>query len=562
MEDVVRALPEASVQETSFEDDALTGNDDDARRQQPPQQATPPDATAPSLAENSSQPQYGSISRQDSRRSNSPCSQNHNHIGPSKLTTSAGSTTARALAPDLLRGLLMVLMAMDHNTYTLNPWEHGTAINGETDSGEPVHRWTRQVAYITRLFTHLCAAGFTFLLGMGIVYFGRSRKALGWSTGRMAWHFLARALVLTLICVPLGLVLSLGRVWFMNTVLFALAVDYLLAGLLWLLISRTEETLAFGLLKVLPDAKKDDASEPLLANRRGEEDIAPDRKIIRASDTSWHMHNFMLLVLAVVTIWWNLWLSPTGAHCKLPEPTHSPATAMDLPQNNWSRVWFYPFYAGGFVSAYPPLAWVSFAILGLLYGRIVLARPWTKTVLVVGNLMAALLFLLVFVLTRVLQFGNLSKDCLQMPEHKASPNANAYLSSWMSFFYLVKYPPDIAFWSYGVGLSLLLLAFFGALPTVVASTVLNPLLVYGNSALFFYITHVVLLFATRLIWLPRFGREKGWTDPQTGEHVVGIDRLWIYWVNWVLVLAVIYPFCRWYGAFKKRKGPDSLWRFF
>lgn len=531
MEDVVRALPEATVQETSFQDDALTDNDDDARHQQPPQQETQADEAA------------------------------LNHNGPSKLTKSA-SSNARALAPDLLRGLMMVLMALDHNTLALSPWEHETAINGEVDSGEPVHRWNRPVAYITRSLTHLCASGFTFLLGMGVVYFGRSRRALGWSAGRMIWHFFARALVLTLICVPIGLVFTLGKVWFMNGVLFALAVDYLLAGLLWLLISRTEEALAFGLLKVLPDAKKDDATEPLLADRRGEEDIAPDRKIMRAADVSWHFHNAMLLVLAVVTIWWNLWLSPTGAHCRSPEGTHDLAAAMSLPQSNWFRVWFHPFIAGGFVSGYPPLAWVSFAILGLLYGRIVLARPWTKTVLTVGNIMGALAFLLVFTLTRVLQFGNLSKDCLHMPEHEANPNANPYLVSWQSFFYLVKYPPDVAFWSYGIGFSLLLLAFFGALPAVVASTVLNPLLVYGTSALFFYITHQVLLFATGLIWLPRFGHDKGWTNPPTGDQVVGIDSLWIYWLNWVLVLALLYPLCKLYGVFKKTKGPDSLWRFF
>lgn len=554
MEDVVRTLPEASVQETSFEDDALTQNDDNSRRQKPPRQATQPDEAAPSSPENSPQPRYGSMPRQES--------QSRNQHGPSKLTTSAGSTTARALAPDLLRGLLVVLMALDHNTYVLNPWEHETAIGGETDSGDPVHRWNRPVAYVIRSLTHLCAPGFTFLLGMGVVYFGRSRRALGWSSARMGWHFLARAIVLTLICVPLGLVLSLGRVWFMNIVLFALAVDYLLAGLLWLLVSRTEESLAFGLLKILPDAEKDDASEPLLADRRGEEYIAPDRKIMRASDISWHFHNVVLLVLAVVTICWNLWLSPTGGHCELSEPTNSPAAAMYPPRSDWFRVWFYPFFSGGFVSAYPPLAWVSFAILGLLYGRVVLARPWTKTVLAVGNLFAALPFLLVFVLTRVLQFGNLSRNCLHMPEHDARPNANPFLLSWTSFFYLVKYPPDIAFWSYGIGFSILLLACFGVLPTAIATTVLDPLLVYGNSALFFYITHLVLLLATSLVWLPRFGHEKGWTDPQTGNHVVGIDSQWVYWVNWVLVLAVLYPVCRGYGAFKKRKGPDSLWRFF
>lgn len=562
MEDVVRALPEASVQETSFEDDALADNDDAARRQQHLQQESQAEEAIPNPAANTSQSPYGSVSRHHSHRSDTTRSQSPSSHGLSKLTSSSGSA-ARALAPDLLRGLMMVLMALDHNTLALSPWQHETAINGEVDSGEPLRSWNRPVAYVTRSLTHLCAAGFTFLLGMGVVYFGRSRRAqLGWSSRRLASHFLARALVLTLLCVPMGLLPTLGKVWFMNGILFSLAVDYLLVGLLWLVISRTEEALAFGLLKVLPDTKQDDASEPLLADRRGEEDIAPDRKIIRASDMSWHFHNAILLALAVVTIWWNLWLSPTGAHCKPPQGLDEVAAATSPPQSGWFRVWFHPFIAGGFVSGYPPLAWVSFAILGLLYGRVVLARPWAKAVLTVGNIMGGLAFLLVFVLTRVLQFGNLSKDCLHMPEHEASPSANPYLASWRSFFYLVKYPPDVAFWSHGMGFSLLLLGLFGALPAVVALTVLNPLVVYGTSALFFYIVHMFLLFATRFIWLPRFGRDKEWIDPPTGNRVVGIDSLWVYWVNWVLVLAVLYPLCRAYGAFKKTKGPDSLWRFF
>lgn len=259
MEETVRALPGDAVQETSFEDDAAPAHDDNA----PPQRRAASNNT---------------ISTQDGEHG---ASSGSGDIEPTlHLTTSTKSAT-RGLAPDLLRGLLMVLMALDHNTLMLNPWRTETAMGGEIDSGEPVHEWNRPAAYAVRSLTHLCAPGFIFLLCAGIVYFGRSRRAIGWSAGRMAWHFLQRAVVLTLICVPVGLVLTLGKVWFLSLVLFALAVDYLLAGVLFLLVSRTEESLAFGLLKVLPDAKGDDAREPLLADRRGEEDIAPDFPINR-----------------------------------------------------------------------------------------------------------------------------------------------------------------------------------------------------------------------------------------------------------------------------------------
>lgn len=549
MEETARALPGDAVQETSFEDD-VPAYDDNA----PPQRTKTPELEAASNNTTPSQDrQHGA--------SHTPYGSGSSDIEPSSHLTTSTKSATRGLAPDLLRGLLMVLMALDHNTMMLNPWKPETAIDGEIDSGEPVHEWNRPVAYAVRSLTHLCAPGFIFLLSAGIVYFGRSRRAIGWSSGKMAWHFLQRAVLLTLTCVPVGLVLTLGKVWFLSLVLFALAVDYFLAGILFLIITRTEESLAFGLLKVLPDAKGDGAREPLLADRRGEEDIAPDIKIMRAADISWHVHNVFLLALAVVTIWWNMLLSPTGAHCEADSSTADLA-AKGLPRSNWFRIWFYPLVADRVESRFPPLAWLSFAIFGLLYGRIVLARPWTKTVLEIGHITTGLAFSVIFVLTRVLQFGNLSKGCLQLAEQKAHPDANPYLASWPSFFYLVKYPPDIAFWAYGLGSNFLLLGFFGIMPVAVASIVLNPLLVYGTSALFFYVVHLVLLFLTRLVWVPWKGHAMGWKDALTGEDAMGVDIMWVYWLNWALVLVVMYPLCRLYGAFKKTRGPDSIWRFF
>ncbi|KUI54387.1 hypothetical protein VP1G_01791 [Cytospora mali] len=549
MEEAVRALPGNAVQETSFEDDAPT-HDDHVRTKTPELGSASNHNTTTTVHghhHGTTHMTYGSVSDDEVESS-------------LHITTSTKSTT-RGLAPDLLRGLLMVLMALDHNTLALNPWEPETAIDGEVDSGEPVHEWNRPVAYAVRSLTHLCAPGFIFLLCAGTVYFSRSRKAIGWSSWRMTWHFLQRAVLLTLLCVPLGLVLTLGKAWFLNLVLFALAVDYLVAGLLFLVISKTEESLAFGLLRVLPDAKGDDAREPLLADRRGEEDIAPDLKIMRAADISWHVHNALLLALAVVTVWWNIWLSPSGGHCKV-DSSVADLAVVGLPKSNWFRVWFYPFKADGVVSELPPLAWLSFAFLGLLYGRVVLARPWTKTALTIGNTLTGIAFSVVFVLTRVLQFGNLPNGCLHLPKGPAHPDANPYLSSWSSFFYVVKYPPDVAFWAYSLGSNFVLLVFLGIIPVAVALTLLNPLLVYGTSALFFYVVHLVLLFLSRLVWLPLMGHDMGWKDRWTGEGAVGVDKMWVYWLNWALVLVVMYPLCRWYGSFKKTRGPDSIWRFF
>lgn len=449
----------------------------------------------------------------------------------------------------------MAIMALDHNVMSLRSWPHGTALDGER-SAVDVTEWNSRFAFCLRLATHACAPGFAFLLGVGVVYFGRSRARLGWGTGRMAGHFFVRAGVLTGITVGLGVLVSVGRVWFLNIVLFALAVDYLAAGWLWMVLGGVERRVALGLLKTGSTLREeDDPEEPLLGSRREEGDIAPDRAIMRAADVAWHVQNAVLLGLAVVAIWWNVWLSPTGGWCGVPPSWEPPATV-------WFRIWFYSVQTPRIISEFPPLAWLSFALLGLLYGRVVLARQWSARAINLGTAVAGLGFLLAFILTRVLRIGNLSEGCLHMPEHTQNPSANPYLASVPSFFYLVKYPPDVAFWSFTMAVNLIALALLGTVPARVATSVFRVLLVYGTSALFFYLAHIFLLQLLGAGWIAVMGHPVGFQDPFTGREAIGVDKIWTFVANWALALAILYPVCRWYGEFKRTKGPDSLWRFF
>lgn len=477
---------------------------------------------------------------------------------PSATPTTPKKPTApsRAIAPDILRGLLMAIMALDHNAMTLHSWPHGTAVDGERDSA-PVGEWNRPFAMVVRTLTHLCAPGFTFLLGMGVAYFSRSRTNMGWPASKMVRHFVVRAVVLTAVMEVMGFALMLGEIWFFNIVLFALAIDYLLVGLLWVALTSTEKRLATLLLHVLPERKTDDSTEPLLADREGQEDIAPDRAIMRAADISWHLHNLVLASLAIVAIWWNIWLSPTHGYCGVP-PSFEPPSSLLV------RIWFYSLSSRRLISGFPPLAWLSFAIVGLLYGRIVLSRPWATSTVNRANALTGLGFAVIFVATRLLRVGNLSEDCLHMPEHVAQPaGANPYLASVASFFYLVKYPPDVAFWSFTLSVNFVLLAFFGALPPRFAKRTFHVLLVFGTSALFFYVVHMFLLFGLGALWIKAVGHRLETKDPFTNQPGgIGVDQIWAFLANWAMVLAILYPLCRWYGRFKKTKGVDSLWRFF
>ncbi|KZL78148.1 membrane protein [Colletotrichum tofieldiae] len=473
--------------------------------------------------------------------------------GATPETAGNAPPPTRALAPDLLRGLLMMFMAMDHNVIGLNSWPHSTGANHTESDSALIDRWNRPIGYAVRTLSHLCAPGFTFLLGMGVVYFGRSRARLGWSPARMARHFAIRAVVLTAVSTAIGFVLSQGQLWFLNMVLVALAVDYLVVGLLWLGIAETEPMLASALdrFALVDDG---DESTPLLV-RTGHRNPLKGKASARAQSVSWHAHNALLVVLASVTIWWNIWLSPSHGAC-----TASPIASA---ANGFWRFWFYEVSSPHVMSGFPPLAWLSFAILGLLYGRVVLARPLSPTTLASGNVAAGHLFSVLFVLTRVLRVGNLSEGCLQTPDQAAYPEANPYLVSAASFFYVVKYPPDVAFFAYTLSATFFLLAILGMVPPRFATKWLKVLLAFGTSALFFYLMHLLVLFGlSMLVTLRLFGRENGVPPPMEGRPAVGVDSVLIWWANWALVMAIMYPLCRWYSAFKKTRGADSVWRFF
>lgn len=98
---------------------------------------------------------------------------------------------ARNLALDALRGLIVVLMAVDHANYFVAQ-QHSA---GEHWGG-PFPAYDSALAFLTRLITHPVAPGFSFLMGIGMVLFAASRRKRGWSEWAIARHFLTRGTVL------------------------------------------------------------------------------------------------------------------------------------------------------------------------------------------------------------------------------------------------------------------------------------------------------------------------------------------------------------------------------
>jgi uncharacterized membrane protein len=97
----------------------------------------------------------------------------------------------RLYALDALRGLLLVLMALDHaNHFVAQQHPPAEIWDGVFPS------YDSPLAFITRLVTHLAAPGFFLLMGAGMALLTRTRRERGWSRWAIIRHFWVRGLVL------------------------------------------------------------------------------------------------------------------------------------------------------------------------------------------------------------------------------------------------------------------------------------------------------------------------------------------------------------------------------
>ncbi|KAJ3374919.1 hypothetical protein GGF31_005641 [Allomyces arbusculus] len=416
------------------------------------------------------------------------------------------ATGKRVPAFDLLRGLIIVAMSLDHArkymcSYSLTEEAWDVVLPDYSGS---------LALFAVRSVTHLAAPGFFFLMGVGAVLLAKSRlehPTRPWSKPAVVQHGLVRGGILVVLALTLlndgimfrganpsdkdlaGVRMSLG-------VLFALGVNMALALALIAVTYHWPRRFVVAFLVVLAWAIPAVTEVILLwCRREGKDGYVPS---------------------AV----WLLMVSIT-------------------PQTK------------GFLQVvYPVIPWLAPTLWGVSYGLgTVHVAPQRLPRL---NVLLGVLLLACFALIRALDgFGNISTVSV--------PLTSTFSTRLIALLTIVKYPPSLAFLAATLGLVHLLLA--ACLHPITAKrlavdsapftsswamrSLAHILIAYGQSSLFFYLVHVPLFFFTGIFVKRTMGG-------------VGLLGLMPWWITGLAVLAVL---CARYARFKHATLPTSWWRF-
>ena len=374
---------------------------------------------------------------------------------------------------DMLRGLVIVIMALDHvrDYVMLGALQDPTA---DPDVGAAV--------FFTRWITHFCAPAFVFLAGTsaGLMAARKSRPALGrflltrgiwlvlieWFVIATAWSF-----------APSGIAEIGGRVAVPMQVIWAIGASMVvLAGAQFL-------------------------------GRRS-----------------------CLLMGAAVLVGHNLL-----------DPVWPATSALDESGPWWAALHSQvPFAAGPFlfIVAYPLLPWIGVMLLGYGTAGLFDAPPARRDVRLAAwglGLTAAF-----FVLRAMGLYGD--------PNPWAA--SGALVRTAIDFLNTTKYPPSLLFLLMTLGPAALVCAVAGRVPDAVR----EPLVVYGRAPFAFYVAHLYLIHALAVA----LGVAQGFEARQLQTIMFffpkgyGIGLPGVYLV-WILVVAALYPLCRWMVALKARR---------
>lgn len=358
----------------------------------------------------------------------------------------------RIAAIDWMRGIVMILMALDHASAFFN----NERIVADSVLLYETGNMLATDQFLTRWVTHLSAPTFVFLSGTAIAISAFQRQAQGISRAAIDRELLIRGAFIALLDLCL-LSLFAGKI--ILQVLYAIGISMML--------------------------------------------MVPLRRLGRR----------VLFITAIIIILggeaFTVWLwEPNG----------------DVPL--WLALTFAPTFGESPSVMYPAIPWLSIMMLGWVLGECLLTMKQDRSIprlLLISGLFA----LACFALIRYLDgYGNM----LMFLEGNS-------VTQWL---HVSKYPPSLAYTLLELGLMAIILALLMRLEQIIVLRRNGPVLVFGQTALFFYLVHFPVLLVLGL-FLSRGGLEQTYLAT-------------------VLALIILYPICHIYRTLKWRY-PQSLLRF-
>jgi len=343
-------------------------------------------------------------------------------VGARSIPDPASAVTPgqRLVALDAHRGFIMVLMAIDHASYFI------ARVHSAEFWGTALPVYSTAFWFWTRWITHLCAPGFFFLMGVGMILFAGARLKAGWDEGRITRFFVTRGLLLILL-------------------------QILVEDPAWIL----------GDLSVDPG---------IMVIRGGG---------VPGGGTGGMIYLGVLFALGGAMVFWAFvrrapfWLigvisliSAVATQLVTPGPEHAGALYSPL-----VRMLMIPGHTNIWVVFYPMVPWLGATGMGLLFGKL-LERDADRAGRVAG--WTGLGFLVLFVVLRAT--GGLG-------------NLDEVSAGAMGFLNVTKYPPSLAFLTVTLGMNLILMAFWRRIEPRLQNEY-HPLLLFGRVALFFYLVHL------------------------------------------------------------------------
>jgi uncharacterized membrane protein len=182
------------------------------------------------------------------------------------------------------------------------------------------------------------------------------------------------------------------------------------------------------------------------------------------------------------------------------------------------------------VIKYPLLPWLAIMILGWVFGRYLLEFKDGKINIGPVKLLLSLgvSALLAFAFIRYNNgYGNmfLYRDD----------------DSWQQWLHVSKYPPSASFVFLELGIMSIIMAIMISAERLIGDRPNGVLLVFGQTAMMFYLVHRLILEGTAT-----YGGLRHFSDLSTTYVIT------------VLMLILLYPFCLWYRGFKA-KHAHSIW---